>query len=77
MPGPADALRDRLAAMTGSTPILHLTVDPSLLGGLVVQVGDHLYDSSVRQRLEQLRKRLIEGKRHEIQSRRDHFSYSE
>lgn len=69
-------LRNRLADLTQATPVLNLTLDPTLIGGLVVQVGDHLYDASVRQRLEQLRNRLIEGKRHEIQSRRDHFRHS-
>ncbi len=70
------SLRDRLAQMLQATPILQVTVDPSLLGGLIVQVGDHVYDASVRHQLEQLRQRLIEGKTHEIQSRRDHFSHS-
>ena len=59
-----------------ATPVITLEVDPSLIGGLVVQVGDEVYDASVRTRLEQLRGRLIERKTHEIQSRRDHFSYS-
>lgn len=72
-----DALRNRLAGALGATPILHTEIDPSLLGGLVIQVGDDVYDASIRNRLEQLRKRLIEGKTHEIQSRRDHFSHSE
>jgi F-type H+-transporting ATPase subunit delta len=69
-------LRDRLAALTGATPVLVLSTDPDLIGGLVVQVGDHRYDGSVKSRLAQLRQRLIEGKMHEIQSRRDQFSYS-
>jgi F-type H+-transporting ATPase subunit delta len=69
-------LRDRLAALTGATPVLSVTTDPGLIGGLVVQVGDQRYDASVKSRLEQLRQRLIEGKMHEIQSRRDQFSYS-
>jgi F-type H+-transporting ATPase subunit delta len=69
-------LRDRLAALTGATPVLSVSTDPSLIGGLVVQVGDHRYDASVKSRLEQLRQRLIEGKMHEIQSRRDQFSHS-
>ncbi len=72
-----NALRDRLARDLNALPVLHLEVDSSLIGGLVVQVGDHVFDSSVRNRLEQLRQRLIEGKTHEIQSRRDHFSHSE
>jgi F-type H+-transporting ATPase subunit delta len=69
-------LTDRLAALTGATPILLVSTDPDLIGGLVVQVGDHRYDASVKSRLAQLRQRLIEGKMHEIQSRRDQFSYS-
>ena len=69
-------LRDRLAALTGATPISEVSTDPDLIGGLVVQVGDHRYDASVKSRLAQLRQRLIEGKMHEIQSRRDQFSYS-
>jgi F-type H+-transporting ATPase subunit delta len=67
------AVRDKLVAMTGGTPVLSVRVDPSLIGGLVVQVGDIVYDASVRRRLEQLRQRLIEGKTHEIQERRDRF----
>jgi F-type H+-transporting ATPase subunit delta len=69
------ALRDRLARMLNATPVVRLAVDPALIGGLVVQVGDDVYDASIRNRLEQLRQRLIEGKTHEIQSRRDHFSH--
>ena len=69
------ALRDRLASMIHATPVITLEVDPSLIGGLVVQVGDDVYDASVRNRLERLRGRLIESKTHEIQSRRDHFSH--
>jgi F-type H+-transporting ATPase subunit delta len=69
------ALRDRLASMIQATPVITLEVDPSLIGGLIVQVGDDVHDASVRGRLEQLRGRLIERKTHEIQSRRDHFRY--
>jgi F-type H+-transporting ATPase subunit delta len=69
------ALEGRISALIGATPQLKLEVDPSLIGGLVVQVGDDVYDASVRTRLQQLRDRLIERKSHEIQSRRDHFSH--
>ena len=65
----------RSARMTGATPILAVSTDPTLIAGLVVQVGDIRYDASAKSRLAQLRQRLIEGKTHEIQSRRDQFSY--
>jgi len=68
-------LRERLARLTGATPILQVSIDPDLIAGLVVQVGDQRYDLSVQTRLAQLRQRLIEGKTHEIQSRRDQFSH--
>jgi F-type H+-transporting ATPase subunit delta len=68
-------LEDRLARLTGATPVLQVSTDPDLIGGLVVQVGDNRYDASVKSRLAKLRQRLIEGKTHEIQSRRDQFSY--
>jgi F-type H+-transporting ATPase subunit delta len=68
-------LRDRLKSLVAGTPILSVSTDPSLIGGLVIQVGDQMYDASVKNRLAQLRHRLIEGKTHEIQSRRDQFSY--
>jgi F-type H+-transporting ATPase subunit delta len=67
------ALRDRLAAMLHATPMLSLTVDPTLLGGLVVQVGDDVYDASVRNRLEQIRRRLVEEKLSEIRGHSESF----
>ena len=70
------ALTARLTTMIHATPILRLEVDPSLIGGLVIQVGDDVYDASVRTRLARLRDRLIESQTHEIQSRRDYFSHS-
>jgi F-type H+-transporting ATPase subunit delta len=74
-PAQLDDLRAGLARMTGATPILEVSIDPNLIAGLVVQVGDIRYDASAKSRLAQLRKRLIEGKTHEIQSRRDQFSH--
>jgi F-type H+-transporting ATPase subunit delta len=73
--GQMQALRDRLTGLVAGTPMLNVSTDPALIGGLVVQVGDQLYDASVKSRLAQLRHRLIEGKSHEIQSRRDQFSH--
>jgi F-type H+-transporting ATPase subunit delta len=69
------ALRDRLTRLVDGTPIVNASTDPGLIGGMVVQIGDHLYDASVKNRLALLRQRLIEGKTHEIQSRRDQFSH--
>lgn len=55
------ALTQRLEQQTGGRIALDVKVDPSLLGGLVVRVGDRLIDGSVRGRLERLRNQLVSG----------------
>jgi F-type H+-transporting ATPase subunit delta len=55
------ALSRRLEDYTGGRVELDVQVDPSLLGGLIVRVGDRLIDGSVRSRLERLRSRLVSG----------------
>jgi len=55
------ALTQRMEQFTGGRVELDLQVDPSLLGGLVVRVGDRLIDGSVRGRLERLRNQLVSG----------------
>jgi len=54
-------------------PVLESQIDPDMLGGLVVRVGDWLYDASVRTRLETLGNQLSERGQHEIQGGRDRF----
>ena len=66
-------LKDKL----GFEPLLQETVDESLIGGLVIQVGDTVYDSSLRTRLKTLAGRLTERTLNEIQSGRDRFSHPE
>lgn len=55
------ALTARLEQMTGGRIALETDVDASLLGGLIVRVGDRLIDGSVRGRLERLRNQLVSG----------------
>ena len=52
---------DTLRALAGGEIRLSTEVDPSILGGLVVQVGDRVIDGSVRTRLQEMRKELLEG----------------
>jgi len=54
-------LTGKLEEMSGGRIELDVQVDPSLLGGLVVRVGDRLIDGSVRGRLERLRNQLTAG----------------
>ncbi len=60
-PDEVRAVTARMEQFTGGRVELDLQVDPSLLGGLVVRVGDRLIDGSVRGRLERLRNQLVSG----------------
>ena len=51
-------LAGRLADRFGREVTLDLEVDPAILGGLVLQIGDRVADASVATRLQQLRRRL-------------------
>jgi F-type H+-transporting ATPase subunit delta len=61
--GESDAIGARVRAMTGSGVTLRTEVDPGLIGGLTVRIGDQLLDASVRGRLERLRDELVTSPR--------------
>ena len=56
----ADRLRQSLEARSGKKVRMKMTVDPSLIGGLVVRMGDVVYDRSVAHQLQTLRANLQE-----------------
>jgi F-type H+-transporting ATPase subunit delta len=49
---------DRIAEQTGQKVDLSASVEPDILGGIIVRVGNQVLDASVRNRLEQLRKQV-------------------
>jgi F-type H+-transporting ATPase subunit delta len=51
-------LAEALGNATGKQVEVRVIIDPSVLGGLVAQVGDTVIDGSVRHRLDQLKSRL-------------------
>lgn len=55
----ADRVRGSLAASTGKDIVLTQQVDPSILGGMVVRIGDKVYDASVRARLDSIEAALL------------------
>lgn len=58
-----NAVRAKIASMTDRDVALTMAVDPGLIGGITVRIGDRIFDSSIRGRLERLRSRLVEGGR--------------
>lgn len=57
-------LAERLRSLTGREVRLRVQKDPSLIGGLVIKIGDKRIDGSVKRRLEELRK-IMSGEQEE------------
>ncbi|MCP3934953.1 MAG: ATP synthase F1 subunit delta [Actinomycetia bacterium] len=53
-----DRLSDALGRATGTQVDVKVVIDPSVLGGLIAQVGDTVIDGSVKTRLEKLKERV-------------------
>jgi len=49
---------DQISEQTGRKVELSATVEPDILGGIVVRVGNQVLDASIRRRLEILRKQI-------------------
>ena len=56
------AIAGQLSRMFGKEVVPHISVDPAIMGGVVVHVGDTVLDGSVRRRLASLRRRMLTGK---------------
>ncbi|HVX63497.1 MAG TPA: ATP synthase F1 subunit delta [Pirellulales bacterium] len=72
-----EELAQRIAAQLRSAlsaePKLERRVDPELVSGIVLRIGDTVYDGSVSTQLERIRSQMIHRSVHEIQRRRDSF----
>ena len=56
-------LSQQISAALGKEVVAHVTVDPDIIGGVIVRVGDRVMDGSVRRRLANLRQRMLYGAR--------------
>jgi F-type H+-transporting ATPase subunit delta len=72
----AERIVTRLRNVLDGEPVIDEIVDPDLIGGVVLRVGDTVYDASLATQLEGTRQRIIQRTSHEIQTRRDRFRYS-
>ena len=53
-----EGIGKRIEEQTGRTIELTTSVDPNLIGGLQMQVGNMIFDSTIRSRLEKLRREV-------------------
>jgi F-type H+-transporting ATPase subunit delta len=56
-----DALARQLSRLFGKRVVPHISLNPAILGGVIVKVGDTVMDGSVRRRLATLRSRMLAG----------------
>ena len=56
--GQLESLQNRIVARLGREPVFHQHVDKTMIGGLILRIGDQLIDGSVRGRLRRLREDL-------------------
>jgi len=70
----AETLRQEIRSKFNMEPVLCTRVNPDLIAGMIVQVGDWRLDSSIQSRLHAIREQLVERSNYEIQTGRDRFS---
>jgi F-type H+-transporting ATPase subunit delta len=56
---PKKTLQDRLSQQLGKEVLASFSVDPEILGGTVVRVGERIHDGSIRRRMTRLRRQLL------------------
>ncbi|MDG2291506.1 MAG: ATP synthase F1 subunit delta [Phycisphaerales bacterium] len=66
-------VKDSIQQALGKDPVLHPSVDASILGGIQIRVGDQLMDGSVATRLRRLGHRLREQGSHNIRTDSSRF----
>ncbi len=49
---------EAIRKVTGRQPLVEYRIDPELIGGLVVEIGDIRFDSSIRRQLDRARQKL-------------------
>ncbi|MBO7723789.1 MAG: ATP synthase F1 subunit delta [Thermoguttaceae bacterium] len=71
------AIAEKLRAILGGEPVIHAVIDPEVIGGIIVRIGDKIFDASIATQLENVRQQIVDRSAHEIQSRRNSFSNPE
>lgn len=66
-------LGEKVKAKLGQEPVFHQYADDSLIGGLVLRVGDQLIDGSVRGQLRRMREELLASGSSRVRAGADDF----
>jgi F-type H+-transporting ATPase subunit delta len=60
-PATVEQIGQRIGEQTGNKIELSSRVDPDIIGGIVLRVGNFIMDASIRTRLEKLRREVAQG----------------
>jgi F-type H+-transporting ATPase subunit delta len=63
MPGEVEAITAALSKTLGRTAVAQVRINPDIVGGVIVRVGDYVKDGSVRRRLGLLKSQLVQQAR--------------
>lgn len=67
-------IAEQLSKVLGKTVSLESSVDPEILGGMVVRIGDTVYDGSVVNQLAQVRAKAVKSAADAIREKLDRFA---
>lgn len=67
-------IKQKLKTMLGKEVILNVSKDSAIIGGMIVKVGDTVYDSSVANQLQQLRETTMDRTMQKVRSSFDSFA---
>ena len=69
-------IHDDLSQKLNAKLDIEMQVDPTIIGGLVVRVGDKVYDGSVSEKLSSLRKGAVDNAVSKMRDATDTFASS-
>jgi F-type H+-transporting ATPase subunit delta len=69
-----EKISDRLSGVLGKQVNLSTAVDPEIIGGMVIRVGDTVYDASVANQLNQVRAKAVKRAADAIREKLDRFA---
>lgn len=70
-------IADKLRAALGREPVLRMEIEPELIGGVVIRIGDTVYDGSVARQLVRLREETAAKISRELRRAGDRFAIAE